>query len=622
MLPRFLKSILMVALASLLSARILVRGFSPRLTSGVAAAKSIPRTLSHSMCLISRRQPNLPVLGFQDVNHYNHGRKGEKLFSTKTGDEEPALSSTSQDKEIPMTLLAGFLGSGKTTTLSKLLSNNDGLKIGIIVNDVASVNIDNKLLANPSISSGETIELQNGCACCSLGDEFLLSVQQLTNSGDRDLDAIVVELSGVADPINIKKNWEEALMIDHPATRSVKMDKIVTLVDSSTFGTDWMTWDVSADREGWVDPADSCGAASQRKVPELLAEQVEAADVLVINKIDLAGEEQVRVASALAKSLNDNAKVFQVEFGDIAVKEVLTAEVENTKEEKEVASEVKGDCHSHEHSHGHGDHGEEVSSRSDDCHSHSHDHDHAKSAASSDGHEGHSHSHSHDHDGGEVCNDPDCTDESHSHSHSHSHKDPSELGISSFVYKSDRPFEPTRLLTVLNKWPIPIKDELDLGLLRVAAEEGYNVDGVEEEEMSVFLGVLRSKGFCWMAPTKWAGANDDVWRHNTAMYWSHAGKHFGISTAGRWWGTLTKEQMKSYFTKNEKEYERIINEDFVSEEFGDRRQELVFIGANIDEDQITKTLDKCLCTDEEMDIYRQELKRFEERNTGKPFASH
>ena len=125
-----------------------------------------------------------------------------------------------------------------------------------------------------------------------------------------------------------------------------------------------------------------------------------------------------------------------------------------------------------------------------------------------------------------------------------------------------------------------------------------------------------------MAPTKWAGANDDVWRHNTAMYWSHAGKHFGISTAGRWWGTLTKEQMKSYFTKNEKEYERIINEDFISEEFGDRRQELVFIGANIDEDQITKTLDKCLCTDEEMDIYRQELTRFEERNTGKPFASH
>ena len=83
------------------------------------------------------------------------------------------------------------------------------------------------------------------------------------------------------------------------------------------------------------------------------------------------------------------------------------------------------------------------------------------------------------------------------------------------MYKSDRPFDPTRLLTVLNKWPVPIKDELDLGQLAQAAQTGYNVgDGMEK---SPFVGVLRSKGFCWMAPTKWSGANEDSWRHNTAM---------------------------------------------------------------------------------------------------------
>jgi hypothetical protein len=96
------------------------------------------------------------------------------------------------------------------------------------------------------------------------------------------------------------------------------------------------------------------------------------------------------------------------------------------------------------------------------------------------------------------------------------------------------------------------------------------------------------------------------------MYWSHAGKHFGISTAGKWWGTLNKEQMKLYFASNQKEYDRIIREDFVSEEFGDRRQEIVFIGANISEEDITKALDDCLCTDEEMDSYRQQLRNFEE----------
>ena len=544
-----------------------------------------------------------------------------RLFSTKTDDASSDTDKQEQEqeqKQIPMTLLAGFLGSGKTTTLQNLLTNNDGLKIGIIVNDVASINIDSKLLSNPIFSSTETIELQNGCACCSLADELLTSVEQLTDSGKRDLDAIVVELSGVADPVQIRSNWEEASASNHPATKFAKMDKIVTLIDSSTFGTDWMTWDTSGDREGWIDPADPCGA--ERKVPELLAEQVEAADVLVINKIDLADEEQVRVATGLAKSLNDKAGVFAVKFGDISVKEVLQA----AKVEREIVDCSDPDCtdddHSHAHSHDHAAAevaAAEASCSEPDCtdesHAHSHSHDHDSSAASCSDPGCTDESHSHDHDSAEPsCSDPDCTDDSHGHSHSHDHQSTStsNLGITNFVYKSDRPFNPTRLLTILNKWPVPIKEELDLGQLAEAAEEGYDMDG--RDEKSAFVGVLRSKGFCWMAPTKWIGANDDVWRHNTAMFWSHAGKHFGISTAGKWWGTIKPEQMKSYFRTNDKEYERILKEDFVSEEFGDRRQELVFIGANIDEEEITKALDECLCTDEEMGTYRQQVRNFEE----------
>jgi hypothetical protein len=99
---------------------------------------------------------------------------------------------------------------------------------------------------------------------------------------------------------------------------------------------------------------------------------------------------------------------------------------------------------------------------------------------------------------------------------------------------------------------------------------------------------------------------------SSCRYWSHAGKHFGISTAGKWWGTITKEQMKSYFATNEKEYERILREDFVSEEFGDRRQEIVFIGAKINEVEITKALNDCLCDDNDLETYRQQLRNFEE----------
>jgi G3E family GTPase len=217
------------------------------------------------------------------------------LFATQEAVEE-------DEKKVPITLLAGFLGSGKTTTLENLLKNNEGQKIGIVVNDVASINIDNKLLANPDVSSsGGTIELQNGCACCSLSDELLTSIEQLMTAEDgtqRDFDSIVVELSGVADPKAVRDNWENASWVKHPATKYATMDKVVTLVDADTFGTDWMTWDTSGDRDGWVDPAD-CEA--DKKVPELLSEQIESADVLVINKIDLAGEEQTKVATSLAR---------------------------------------------------------------------------------------------------------------------------------------------------------------------------------------------------------------------------------------------------------------------------------------------------------------------------------
>jgi G3E family GTPase len=121
---------------------------------------------------------------------------------------------------------------------------------------------------------------------------------------------------------------------------------------------------------------------------------------------------------------------------------------------------------------------------------------------------------------------------------------------------------------------------------------------------------LRSKGFCWLAPTKWSGPGADVWRHDTAMYWSHAGKHFGISAAGKWWGTISKEQMKQYFKDDPAEYARILSEDFVSEEFGDRRQELVFIGVGINEKEITEALDSCLLGKKGMERYRQELNNY------------
>jgi len=500
-----------------------------------------------------------------------------------------ATSPESSIKDpVPITLLSGFLGTGKTTALKHLLENTESKKIGVIVNDVASVNIDAKLVTG---HTNDIVELQNGCACCSLADELFFSVEKLLLG--RDLDAIVVELSGVADPMAIQSNWKMAPI---EIRQMADIAAVVTLVDSQTFGTDYMTWDTAMERQNWVAENDPC--AGNRKVAELLAEQVEAANLILINKIDLAKEEEVEIASTVARALNEKARVERVEFGKVAPTLILRS-LEERK--KETAPECQDpDCTDTSHSHSH-DHA--ASCDDPDCTdtSHSHAHDHAcNDPDCTDS----SHSHSHEHTEA-SCNDPDCTDTSHSHSHSHS-TSTDQLGIVNFVYRAPTPFNPKRLMALLNQWPIPIKDTLDLGLLQDANKMEYELGGRIVKD-SPFAGVLRSKGFCWFAPSKWSGANEDPWRHDTAMYWSHAGKHFSITSAGKWWGTLSRDKMKKYFVENENEFERIIREDFVSEEFGDRRQELVFIGIDLDEQRIRAALDECLLTDKEIDSYRQKL---------------
>jgi G3E family GTPase len=205
------------------------------------------------------------------------------------------------------------------------------------------------------------------------------------------------------------------------------------LIDACTFGTDWMTWDLAAERDGRVDQGDDC--AGQRKVPELLAEQVEAADLILINKVDIAGD-NVAVASRLVKELNDRAIIREVQYGRVSPNLIL----QGLRPESESKQDLKTTRVSRERN---------TSTK--------------------------------------------------------------DLGITSFVYKANRPFNMRKLMAELNQWPVPIKDVLDLELLKEAQDGGYEIEG-ETKEPSPFTGVLRSKGFCWFAPTKWSGPNADVYR--------------------------------------------------------------------------------------------------------------
>jgi G3E family GTPase len=529
-------------------------------------------------------------------------------------------------------LLAGFLGSGKTTTLKHVLENTEGVRVGVIVNDVASVNIDAKLIAqrpnqenqqNNNNNDDIIVELQNGCACCSLADELLGSIETLLKSGSDNsnpFDAIIVELSGVADPVAVQNNWNEAVAkgLNLAVTEAAVLGNVVTVIDATTFGTDYMTFDILKDRKQWFEneAAMDSDCTASRQVVELLAEQVEAADLIIINKQDLAGSEQVDITSSMAKSLNDKASIVTTSNGKVSATRLLGLGLRS----KSVVSDCSDpDCTDISHSHSH-DQACEDADCTDTSHSHAHAHDHAcEDADCTDTSHSHSHdqacedadctdaSHSHAHNN--ACEDADCTDTSHSHTHSHqSSTSTDNLGISNFVYKATRPFDGNRLMRLLFEWPVPIKDELDLSLLKDAAKVGYNIQG-NDEEASPFIGVLRSKGFCWLAPTAWDGLQADVWRHNKAMYWSHAGKHLGIQDGGRFWASLPESTMKEFFATKPQEYKRILQEDFVTTEFGDRRQELVFIGVELQQAAIETALGDCLLTDEEMELYRAQLEK-------------
>jgi len=446
-----------------------------------------------------------------------------------------------------------------------------------------------------------------------------------------------------------------------------------------------MTYDVLKDREGWLGSGDALATlrdcSGSKQVAYLLAEQVEAADLVVVNKKDLAGDEKVEVARSMARSLNADAELLVTSHGTISASKLLgllpttlpTTEHDPASDQDLDRNQLHSHSHEHghEHEHAHADSHEDSDSDShshslshshdhgdcddrdcaDPSHSHSHSHDHgacddpdctdpSHSHSHSHSHDhsacedpdctdpSHSHSHSHDHDHG-SCDDPDCTDPSHSHSHSHSHDHVGDttlanLGISSFVYKATRPFHAKRLAKLIFDWPIPIKDELDVALLKDAAHTGYGIeegtdddidddndidDDSDADRTSPFVGVLRSKGFCWIAPTAWEGLLADPWRHDRSMYWSHAGKHVGIQAGGPFWASLPRGTMEEFFdiTQNPKECQRILREDFVTEEFGDRRQELVFIGVDLRQAAIEEALEGCLLTDDEMDEYRQKL---------------
>ncbi len=221
--------------------------------------------------------------------------------------------------KLPVTVLSGFLGAGKTTVLSHILNNREGKKVAVIVNDMSEINIDSSIVQNEvslNRSEEKLVEMSNGCICCTLREDLLEEVTKLAQEGR--FDYLVIESTGISEPLPVAETFtfadEEGVSLSDVAD----LDTMVTVVDAVNFLKDY------EEAKYLQDTGESLGEEDERSVSDLLVDQVEFADVILISKTDLAAPSDVERLEAILKTLNTDAKILPISNGQVNIDQVLS----------------------------------------------------------------------------------------------------------------------------------------------------------------------------------------------------------------------------------------------------------------------------------------------------------